>query len=353
MNFQDNVCGHVLNPSGATPFPGSFGMLGTDWILLCALAMLCSLIALAVVFMAAHFLRNQKLLVWCKFEVFQILATAVLAIFIIYFVTEACKFDVSFINPARYVQGGVTHSMYWGIDQYLTGLQHTGELLFFYLMWVVKMLNLMAKITWLSNPVGAGMNDSPLESLGQLNSIFFYLVGGFFTSFLFLGLQMRVLDYLSIATLFYFLPFGIFFRSFEPTRRFGGMLMGFAISMFLFYPILLVVNDFMVYGGFGFGTVEKELKDAMDKSEAAAKSPDSPTNDKIKDASGVLDYDAAKQIGSSVGKAIFFLLKPLVVYFIAAIVLPAINFMAIVEITRGLTAMFGEEMDVSNLTRMI
>jgi hypothetical protein len=38
---------------------------------------------------------------------------------------------------------------------------------------------------------------------------------------------------------------------------------------------------------------------------------------------------------------------------VAAIVLPVINFIVLVEIARGFTALLGEEVDVSNLTRLI
>jgi hypothetical protein len=40
-------------------------------------------------------------------------------------------------------------------------------------------------------------------------------------------------------------------------------------------------------------------------------------------------------------------------YIMAAVVLPIINFAVLVEITKGLTKIMGEELDVSNLTRLI
>ena len=48
-----------------------------------------------------------------------------------------------------------------------------------------------------------------------------------------------------------------------------------------------------------------------------------------------------------------FLIKPLMLYVIAAVVLPVINFIVLVEITRGATSFLGDEIDVSNLTRLI
>jgi hypothetical protein len=46
-------------------------------------------------------------------------------------------------------------------------------------------------------------------------------------------------------------------------------------------------------------------------------------------------------------------MKPAMLYVMAAVILPVINFAILVEIARSLTSMLGEDLDVSNLTRMI
>jgi len=46
-------------------------------------------------------------------------------------------------------------------------------------------------------------------------------------------------------------------------------------------------------------------------------------------------------------------MKPIMVYFIAAVMLPVINFIVLVEIARSATGFLGDEIDVSNLTRLI
>jgi len=43
----------------------------------------------------------------------------------------------------------------------------------------------------------------------------------------------------------------------------------------------------------------------------------------------------------------------LIVYAMAAVLLPIINFLVYIEIARGLSKTLGAEMDLSNLTRMI
>jgi hypothetical protein len=63
--------------------------------------------------------------------------------------------------------------------------------------------------------------------------------------------------------------------------------------------------------------------------------------------------DDVSSMGSAIGSAMFFFMKSIMFYIMAAVVLPIINFAVLVEITKGLTKIMGEELDVSNLTRLI
>lgn len=368
--LAETVCKQVLTNAGAlTTSPQSFGILGTGWLPLTALALASSLLILVLMNIFASFLRNQQLAAWCKFELFQIFGTAVIALLVITAIVEGmCGFDMSFLDssagshykncaPNQLMKGSPTHcNMYEIADRYLGELENVGELLFYYLMWVVKWINFLSKITWESRPLGFGSSDSPLDSLSQVNSLFFYMIGGFVTSFVLLQLQVRILDYMSIAVLYYLFPFGIFFRAFEPTRGFGGTLIGLSLAFFLFYPIIIVFNDYMMHGSISdtrnSASVMSELGFAVDDANAKAKEGKTGTNQTAvagQDPS-LLPKDA---ISNDITGSIMFLLKPVALYFIAAVVLPIINFIVLVEITRGLTELFGEEVDVSNLTRLI
>ena len=48
-----------------------------------------------------------------------------------------------------------------------------------------------------------------------------------------------------------------------------------------------------------------------------------------------------------------FILQPAMLYFMAAVALPILDFIVLVEITRAATKFLGDELDVSNLTRLI
>jgi len=363
MPIATEICDELLHgTAGHDAFPQWFGILGNSWLGLTGLALICSLLILVLVNMVANFLRNQQLLAWSKFELFQVLATVVLVIFSILWVEGMCNFDLTFLDSNHYPPGTKMDKM---INDYFTELEKVGYALFGYLMFVIKQINFIAKAMWASNPLGVGSVDSPLESLAQINSLFFFMMSGYVTSFLLLQFQMRILDYMAVASIFFLYPFGIFFRAFEPTRSFGGTLIGIAIAMFLFYPIILVFNDYLiwrdVYDPANPNSLKAELGAAIGGANALT-DPNDPKTPKVEDLQAVADLTKPDPQTGRIGwnplventvGGVMFLLKPIMVYLIAAVILPVINFVVLVEITRGLTHFLGEEVDVSNLTRLI
>jgi hypothetical protein len=314
-----------------------------------------------LVYMLANVLRNQGLIAWTKFELFQVLASVVLFLAVWMMMLGACNWDMDFLNP-RYT--GL--NMYDIVDMYFNDLKVMGYYLFACLNYVVKMINLLAKVTWLSSPLGLGMHDSPMESMGQINSVFFFVIGGFFTSMILLWLQMRMMDYMALASIYYLMPFGVFFRAFEPTRKFGGTLMGIAITFLLFYPMAVVFNDYIMsktlyeeLSDRGLASTMEEIEGGLDAGgesiyinpKVLKESYEQVRNEENKQSEE--DYEKIAGIGASVTNGAFLLLRPIMIYVIAAVFLPVINFIVLVEIARGLTHLMGEEVDVSNLTRLI
>lgn len=347
MSLAEAACQPILSSS----FPGTFGILGSSWIALTFLALFSSLFALVVVFMVANFLRNTPLITWTKFELFQVLGTATILIFSIAWIVGMCSFDMSFLGsgqtPNRYLNPatGKFFNMYQIVDNYLNYLENIGYHIFFQLMKISKVITLLQKVTYFSSPLGLGMNDNPLDSLGQINSVIFFMVSGFVTSYLLLGMQMRIMSYMAVAILYYLFPFGIFFRAFEPTRGFGGALIGLSLSFFLFYPIAMVFNDYIMMAS--LKSVDADLQ------KVTGNTVREPTAQEILPGVPQTDQDKVRGLGSAIGSAMFFYMKSIMFYVMAAVILPVINFAVLVEITKGLTKLMGEELDVSNLTRLI
>jgi len=366
------MCEQMFSTGNPNLFPEYFGILGNGWFSLSLVALLTSLLILALVYMAAAILRNQQLISWTKFELYQVLATAVVVLFTIYAIVGGlCHFDLTFLgeDPSapygnRYIDPatGGKMSMYDIVQRYFDEMIKGGNLLFMYMMYVVKQINFLAKVMWLSSPLGVGSSESPLESLGQMNNLLFIMVSGYIVSYLLLYLQLRMVEYLTIAVLYFLFPFGIFFRAFEPTRTFGGTLIGLSISLMLFYPILLVFNDYIVWKSLDVPASQTEVGAAIFQAESSDNfyGSNKATYTRMSNELQLMRISdestrSAMMEGFSTGivGGILFLLKPIMQYFIGAVVLPVIDFILLVEITRGVTHFFGEEIDITNLTRLI
>lgn len=371
MVLAQAVCEPII---GAAPNLPKFGILGADWVSLSFLALLFSLFMLALTYIFANFWRNQQLLAWTKFELFQIFGTAVIFVFTFATVVGMCTFKMGFLSPLFYAhdaQGNIIYddygnpvskNMYEIAEDYFDSLVLVGQELFAYMMYIVKIINFLTRVQWISSPIGLGMVDNPLEGIGQLNSVFFYLVSGFATSYLLLHFQMRILDYMAVASLYYLFPFGIFFRCFEPTRNFGGTLIGLSIAFFLFYPMTIAFNYYLIWDPFynpqhgmvkGSHGLEKNLEEANQNVEDAGGTLVDLNELKDSGLQQVGSREGSQEFSAGISTGVIFLLKPVMLYFMAAVVLPIINFIVLVEITRGLTRFLGEEIDVSNLTRLI
>jgi hypothetical protein len=356
-SFAALVCDGIGAGGAAPAVPAKFGILGAEWLALTGLALFSSLFILVLVNMLANMLRNQQLLAWSKFELFQVFGTATLVIFSIVWLYGMCNFDMSFLDSSRYPPGMKLDEL---VAKYFEQIEEVGGLLFLYMIYVIKQVNFLAKAMWTSNPLGIGSVDSPLESLAQINTLFFFMMGGYITSFLLLQLQLRMLEYMAVAGLYFLFPFGIFFRAFEPTRAFGGTLVGIAIAMFFFYPIVLIFNDYLIYHQ--ITNVKTNLSGAAADGNTKTDPAHPERKPQVEDLEkGTRAMDPGTKSGMDTGNAlvqnvtggVMFLLKPIMVYMVAAVVLPLINFIVLVEITRGITHFLGEEIDVSNLTRLI
>ena len=130
----------------------------------------------------------------------------------------------------------------------------------------------------------------------------------------------------------------------------------------LFYPILLVFNDYIVWKSLDVPASQTEVGAAIFQAESSDNfyGSNKATYTRMSNELQLMRISdestrSAMMEGFSTGivGGILFLLKPIMQYFIGAVVLPVIDFILLVEITRGVTHFFGEEIDITNLTRLI
>ena len=344
-----------IPPTEAALKTAGFGILGTSWLELTVMAMVVSLLILALIYMFGNFLRHQQLIAWTRFELFQVFATAMVVMIFIIVLFGACNFDMSILDKSvgsRYIDPLTGHglNMFEVTDIYFAALRQLAYLLTDYMMIFGSTVAFLANVTWISNPIGVGSTETPLQSFGQLNNILFLLVSGFVISVMLQIMQQKMLEYIAVAVLWYMFPFGVFFRAFEPTRPFGGTLIGLSIALLFFYPLMLTLNDYVIYAPAASAT--SDLTAVLHN--ANSNTPNLQNGGNVLDQlPNLKDPTERNNLVSGLSGSMFFLLRPVSVYFFAAIILPVINFIVLVEITRALTRLLGEEIDVSNLTRLI
>ena len=344
------ACAPILQ--NLPPTLPQFGILGGSWLELTLLALLVSLFLMLFVYFVGTILRNQSLLAWTKFELFQIFASALVVMIFAFWLVGICSFDMKFLSPIYAVPGSVHGvNMFQVVDNYFATLEHLAYLLFGYMIVFGTWVSFLTNITWASSPMGVGSTETPLQSFGQLNNILFLLVSGFSLSFMLVQMQQKMLEYIAMSVLFYMFPFGIFFRSFEPTRQFGGILIGLSISLLFFYPLMLALNDYVINGpaASSISDLTGEMQNMNSGGPAGM-----PTGSQVLiELPTLADESTRNELMTGVVGTTMFLLKPLMLYLFAAVVLPVIDFIVLVETTRALTKTFGEEIDVTNLTRLI
>jgi hypothetical protein len=232
-------------------------VLGGNWWNLIFLGLLVSTLLMVIVYMLSKSLRIPRLEGWARHEFFQILATAAIALLFIMLIELMCSFDASFLYggiskaPQSCVQGSAWGkeivTPYCAAQAYLSKLKARGEVLFGSLVWINGMMMYLFRITWESRPLGIGYTLEPLAGLQQIQNVFLIAISGFLVSYLSVLVQMRIIDFLVAAVPYYFMPLGLLLRCFSPTREFGGALIGFSIASLLFFPLILVLNDLIIY----------------------------------------------------------------------------------------------------------
>lgn len=473
-NYCQTLTGAGFTASG---FPN---LLGLGWLSVVALGLVVSALGLVMAYLVSQWLRLPKLEAWTRFELFQLAATAVLAALIAWMVWGMCHFDASILSKDLYGGSGGAAIMaacstpahgtvqaasggtpivtpYCIAQNFLYKLKQRGDDVFQLLISLNYGFSLLFKTVWESRPMGIGYTLEPLAGFQQLQNVFLVAVSGFMVAYMSVLIQMRVLDFMLLAVPYFFLPLGLLLRALPPSREFGGAIVGFGMASLLFLPLILAMNDVVVYSSLEgvFAPVQKanaEFAKLQENTLVGTLDPAVTPLDQIKEgqtitgSSGTISgadggpltvasvlqaqadsaqftgtdgrtYQATKiaeheasvvRLGQSFNPdlmdrsrdqltntqappagttatqpadssasamsmyfvngqrstnnstmlqtltdAFFTIVNVVMIYFVAAVLLPIINFVIYLEVARTLTKLLGTEMDLSNLARLI
>jgi hypothetical protein len=173
--------------------------------------------------------------------------------------------------------------------------------------------------------------------------------------------QLYVYLFVLQGALRYYIPLGIILRSFTPTRRIGGALIGLAVSFLFVFPVLYSLNFMMFFDKAGpMETLSSFTANRFDASNGVKGAIGSFFSKKAN--MGALDMvvsvigDIGTMFSSIIGEVftLAMVLPISVVGLVAAISLASVfDILLMVQITTALSKSMGEEVDISTLTRMV
>ena len=379
--------------------PVDVGNWWGDWIRICIFALFLSMLVVALAYMYGSVVRSPETLAWCKVEIYQIAMTGLMVAGLIGFVYTVAAIDTSFMGIGCTLPAAIGESATISLGSTGAGC-NMFDLSMVYLKWMRQQTWITYQRVWLiyqkyasqtaiSDGAALGGIGPQLQPMAWLQPVLSYttLILNFIVPALVTIMALiEIMRYIQFGMLNIILPVGVVCRCFGPLRNFGGTLMGMAIALFVFFPFMFALNAAIIMPSqvdpvtglptpyamlykqqeIVFETRLTDVSTTIDeldylKLDNLVKAgiltnlgdPSSPsltpwqTMTRWADGtwyqtSVMLDGIAVGQLNFNTSHIIF-----------GALVLPILDFMIIVVAARDLSRMLGEEIDVSNLTRII
>ena len=324
---------------------GDFTALWSSWQGAIALGVLVIFLISGLVYVLSGLIAHRGLMVWSKNQIYEGFVTLVFAFFALMLVGFVCSMDVHVLDADCVPQDGFWKinplypaqaewrfdaGTHWGscnaFDVANYDLQRFRNQISngFYIVLAINLVVAGLASTVISYSV-TGMG--PTMSIGQglsntsqqLSTAMIAIVSAqliTMTQLLLLQVSARLFGFL--------MPAGIILRSFGITRGFGGSLIAIALGFYLIYPLAVVLCYGMV-----LGTVDSDLAVMGGKDTV----PDGVSGDW---------WNPVDKTCAFVGTLI-----------VGAVLVPFIVFVIVIAFVKGVSGMIGEEVDVSNLTRLV
>ncbi len=326
-----------------------------EYVLATSLALTASAILLALLYMVGQALGHGTIQAWTKVELGELIISAFFFAFLSGFLILVCNLSVTTIFPSLdnpYLDHNYTKmNIFEASNALLYEFAASAETLLVVQFVVGKFLTWTCGMTLHGMPVGMGTHGSVLQGfLSIVNAMLqITMITTGISIITALG-QMHVLNFAQVLFIRYLLPIGFVARCFSPTRRFGGALIAIAITFIFIYPFLVVmsyqiyevtempfttmlkvwVNYFTGQGGDGLKLWQK-ISDSNDPGV-------------------ILGFGL---LSAFVSLLTVTFIPPTATIFIGGVFIPLLLTVVVITGVRHLSRMIGEEVDITNLTRMI
>jgi len=357
-----------------------FGIAGTtttgfwDWAGLCGIALSVSAVLLAFIYVWATLFRNIQLISYVKQELYELAISGILVVLLFSAVGAMGNITLGTFLPDDMIPRGVSadaniynaSAMYYEqVDKDMSGWLELNYILNIY-------VDQTASVTPYARPLGVGLVASPMTGFAApLKQLFYNMSVALSMAFIINQAQLVIYIFSLNAFLNFYLPLGMFLRCFMPTRALGGTLIGVAVSFLFVFPVLSVAAYGMFYGAGGgplvtfntmiasyFGDVRSDIYATFDNffsKNYASATTDSEGNsiDLVSGALGGIGIIFQSVIGGSFITLMMFPISIISWAFALGFIIPAFNALIFTQAAKQLSKTFGEEVDISSLTRMI
>lgn len=336
-----------------------------SWFALSGFALSTSGVLLAFIYIWSVIFRNSPLEAYVRSELFELLVSALLLVFIFGAAGALDRLTLGGFLPIDLLPEGLDPgtSVYDAPAKYFerVGDDMSGwlELNYLFNMYIDQ----IASVTPYARPLGVGLVASPLAGMASpIKQLLYNMSVALSIAFVINYAQLFVYIFSLQAFLKYYLPAGIFLRCFTPTRRLGGTLIGIAVAFLFIYPALTTITYSMMYNRstgplLTFTTL---LGDYVTDFASGSFSDFFSHNfsgggvvDIVTGAFGGLGSLLERVVGTTFLSLLIFPISIVSLAFAVGFVIPAFNIVVFIQAAKGLSKSFGEEVDISALTRLI
>ncbi|MFH1685808.1 MAG: hypothetical protein ABH983_05900 [Candidatus Micrarchaeota archaeon] len=341
-----------------------------DFTTLAGAALLTSAVILSALYVWGAMFRSQQINNYVKLELYELIVSAFLVILITMAVGAMGTITLGGILPDGMLPDDVTQSttVYQATYQYYerVGSDMAGWLNVNY--WLSMYIDQIASVTPYARPLGVGLVASPMAGLASpLKQLLYNMSVALSVAFVINSAQKFVYLFALQAFLKYYLPIGIFFRTFTPTRKLGGALIGVALSFLFVFPALSTISYSMFYNRdagplitFGnmltnyFGDTTTGFWERFGHF-FGNNFTDVGTS--VSDLAGAAFGGIGQLLQTLVGgiflTIMMFPISVVSYAFAIGFVIPAFNILVFTQVAKTLSKSFGEEVDIGTLTRLV
>jgi hypothetical protein len=350
--------------------PGSAAYGYWDALPLVGAALMASIALLTFLYLWATLFRDNNLLNMVKFEFYEMVVSAILVAMVLMVVGMMANMPIGGVLPDEMLPDELDPSMniYQLTEDYFmkVGLNFSDWLNLNYILNVY--VDQVASITPYARPLGIGLVASPLAGLAApIKQLLYNATTALSIAYIVNFAQYYTFLFATGAFLKYYLPMGLFLRSFTPTRRFGGSIIAVCLGFVLIFPLLILLSYLVFFSNNGpMVTFASFVTNYIYDNTSVANFPDMFEN--MMNPGKFEDIGFAEFLSGAVGgvgnmlmavfKTVFvsIMMFPISLVgqaFIMGFVMPAFNVLMFTQATITLSKSFGEEVDIGALTRMI